>query len=407
MDQMACWNHFNFDGQIPLWINPKCSDFDENSTVELSDPCGPLPSDIERNSVFAKGTSESLYQTIVSRESSPEGPYVKVEELIFYATQYLDDRVHFFRTFNLQKESIPKEWITYRFANWGRFQFCAQITPPRDSVDAKQHTEGINHGLTVVVSGLSEMTPLFEIKDSTPIVQVHIDLNGDPITGEENSNFGDGIRFIQPSEFFAVPASTVLTVEYKSKKFQRYKGWGSQASQTCKETPYPRDTCTLYSLLDDASDLCGCKEPELIPESPVFGCELTHLGCLTYKIFGSDSRNQVSLEKCPYPCTKTEANIVSRTASALSEGQAILFRKELNATEEELNRDQTAVIKVALRSLDIEQVVESPSTSFGAMLGTIGGNVGLWCGLSFLTIVEVLEFSIVACLFGRRVRRRN
>lgn len=38
--------------------------------------------------------------------------------------------------------------------------------------------------------------------------------------------------------------------------------------------------------------------------------------------------------------------------------------------------------------------------AIGALLGQIGGNAGLWCGLSFVLMLELLEFVIVALLYG-------
>ena len=43
---------------------------------------------------------------------------------------------------------------------------------------------------------------------------------------------------------------------------------------------------------------------------------------------------------------------------------------------------------------------ETPSETFGALMGQIGGNAGLWCGLSFVLMFEVFEFLIVALLYG-------
>ena len=43
---------------------------------------------------------------------------------------------------------------------------------------------------------------------------------------------------------------------------------------------------------------------------------------------------------------------------------------------------------------------ENPKVALAALLGQLGGNAGLWCGLSFVMMLETLEFLIVALLYG-------
>jgi hypothetical protein len=43
---------------------------------------------------------------------------------------------------------------------------------------------------------------------------------------------------------------------------------------------------------------------------------------------------------------------------------------------------------------------ENPKVALAALLGQLGGNAGLWCGLSFVMMLEALEFLIVALLYG-------
>mmetsp|Transcript_52654 Transcript_52654/g.78036 ORF Transcript_52654/g.78036 Transcript_52654/m.78036 type:complete len:308 (+) Transcript_52654:2-925(+) len=275
---------------------------------------------------------------------------------------------------------------------------CAQIRPPNSQNDAKQHIAGIAHGISVIVTGLSDMYPLSKIEDSTPAVDFHIQLN----QGKELT-FDDSL-FIEPHVYTSAAAGGVLSVEYSSKKVRRYSGWGKTSSRTCKDTGVPRDICAFHSVMKSAPQICGCGKPQLT-KYPFLGCGVDQLQCLAEIAFGSNGLYTVPLEDCPYPCNTSDIEIVSQSSSMLSDGQILYFQDLLNLTEEQLNRDNTALIKIGLRSLSILELVESPSTSFGEMMGTIGGNIGLWCGLSFLTLIEVIEFLIVACLFGRRVAK--
>lgn len=54
----------------------------------------------------------------------------------------------------------------------------------------------------------------------------------------------------------------------------------------------------------------------------------------------------------------------------------------------------------ALHVIVVALYKDDAKVSIGALLGQIGGNAGLWCGLSFVLMLETLEFLIVALLYG-------
>lgn len=56
------------------------------------------------------------------------------------------------------------------------------------------------------------------------------------------------------------------------------------------------------------------------------------------------------------------------------------------------------VLKVFVGSTEVESISESQSISFATVLGGIGGNAGLTIGVSFMTVVEWLEFSLTALM---------
>mmetsp|Transcript_19642 Transcript_19642/g.25758 ORF Transcript_19642/g.25758 Transcript_19642/m.25758 type:complete len:104 (-) Transcript_19642:31-342(-) len=76
----------------------------------------------------------------------------------------------------------------------------------------------------------------------------------------------------------------------------------------------------------------------------------------------------------------------------------------------DIDVESTAYVRIGLESLFTTVNSEQPKTTLGALMGQIGGNAGLWCGLSFTMLMEVLEFITVAVLYGRgfyRPRRHS
>ena len=49
-------------------------------------------------------------------------------------------------------------------------------------------------------------------------------------------------------------------------------------------------------------------------------------------------------------------------------------------------------------NFNVDVLVEQQFTTLPAIVGTIGGLLGLWCGISMMTIVEHVELCIVAVL---------
>lgn len=259
-------------------------------------------------------------------------------------------------------------------------------------------------GLVLIVTGLLDrMYPLHDLQYSTPSVDIHIN-----VIPEDRYHIES--LLVEQHEFMTIAAGSVTKIEYHIERFERYQGWGSSASQNCVNTETPRYMCTFFQVIDNVATNCACgdlnwREYYLhsnIP--PVLGCSVTkgtkQETCL-YQQLSYEMLQAVPLNTCPVQCETLSPTITKKTQTDLSDGQVVYIQGHLDREEATVVREETAVVRVGLGTLDTRIMVEAPSTSFASLMGEIGGMLGLWCGVSFLTMVEVLEFTFVACLYGR------
>lgn len=99
-----------------VWTDPRCEDFGENATLALEDPCIPT----ERESEVFPGarniTTEFLFDAVVARENSTNGPYISYAELAVYGSRRVATNVTFYRPSRnplrrLEATMIPPAWV--------------------------------------------------------------------------------------------------------------------------------------------------------------------------------------------------------------------------------------------------------------------------------------------------------
>jgi hypothetical protein len=59
-----------------------------------------------------------------------------------------------------------------------------------------------------------------------------------------------------------------------------------------------------------------------------------------------------------------------------------------------------AVVHVVYDTFSVQTIQISPAMSAFSLFGTVGGNLGMWVGISMMTIIEALEWLAVAALAG-------
>lgn len=414
-DQYSCWNNFDFEeliaGQYPRWIDPKCEDFTSPNATDsvMEDPCA-------KEGV----TTDKLFDRIVSREKRKDGPYLTQDELLAYGASSLAERVTFYRNQGIFLQAIQTEFIIKDYVEPSRGTKCVQLRIPPTELENRQQFPGADYGIVVVATGLNEENyGLGEMDRASAALDVGVN----PI---KNELYNRTVLYIESRQYQAIAAGATTTLEYRLERVIRRPGWGSRESRLCQDVPFPRSTCVQAHLLRQSAVECGCSgignaPPTFLDCSATIGTQ-EHSCVYTFLRGAGSNISEVPLSRCPYQCDSLGGSIRKQTVVPLSNAQ-ILFLKNIQLVNKPTNLPggdspsnkpfenatiaTTFMLSVGLSHLEVSELEEIPEVPLGSLLGQVGGNAGLWCGMSFSLIVEIFEFGIMALLYGDYSAKRQ
>ncbi|XP_011405340.1 PREDICTED: acid-sensing ion channel 1-like [Amphimedon queenslandica] len=178
-------------------------------------------------------------------------------------------------------------------------------------------------------------------------------------------------------------------------------------------TVYSQFACkenALYQHLADES-VCGCVPNPYRPSTGPYintpNCTLHSLCCLLQEYF--DYR--VSSATCPLPCQFSMYDYKS-SYSSFPNGHALKsIAKSLNLSQDAVKNNFLSV-QVYLESLETHEYVTKYSKTLTGLFGDIGGLIGLFLGMSIISIIEVLvlildELKKLLCIkkFRKKVKK--
>ncbi|XP_029186299.2 amiloride-sensitive sodium channel subunit alpha-like [Acropora millepora] len=184
-----------------------------------------------------------------------------------------------------------------------------------------------------------------------------------------------------------------------------------------KSLPYSRELCVRSCLADAQIAKCGCAESQFAVNVEGI-CEKSYdpsVGkCLDNLVWELTDGNLNCQEKCPAPCRE----VVFKTSVSMAEWPSerykdILFKrltKRLNqAYDDQLSEGKEFFsknflqVRVFYERLNYQEVEERRSYKEVNLLADIGGQLGLWIGVSALTCCEFLE---LLWLLGKNAMNR-
>lgn len=257
---------------------------------------------------------------------------------------------------------------------------------------------------------------------------VHMVLNTQPLE-EGNVYGGSGIKVILHHQdelplrrvgFHVSPGY----VTYIDMKKQQIKNLPKPFSTNCNGRKldyflqYSRNKCFLEEITKHVTSKCGCRGwfmPETRDNASVCSLKKT-LDCMWP---AWDEWEHSNVNNCPVDCD--ELNYEAQLSTALYVPQRLLPLKKHsyllqakhmpNDTEGRVQfiLDYYVVLSLYYSELKVEVVEQTPSFGFFSLLGEVGGQLALVLGASFITILEVVDLTIMIAinLLWPRTRRRN
>ncbi|XP_053382877.1 degenerin unc-8-like [Mercenaria mercenaria] len=166
-------------------------------------------------------------------------------------------------------------------------------------------------------------------------------------------------------------------------------------------TSYSKQTCLKSCVQQQLLDICGCVTSYFYVPENVSVCSAYGSGndstCTDDTICKQlDECNR----RCPTPCTETKYEFTSSMSKWPSEQYEdhldAKISKSMSTFMDEDDRadseDTLAKVEIYFRELVYEKIEQQKAYESQNLISDIGGQLGLWLGLSAITVGELLEF---------------
>jgi hypothetical protein len=164
---------------------------------------------------------------------------------------------------------------------------------------------------------------------------------------------------------------------------------------------YDQQFCLELCYQELAIKTCNCSDVESFLFKNAEICSMDRFDCLNQVFEEFLSPNYVDsycLASCPLECNKTSFGISLNSADIMPEYYSAIVQEKaerLNITNKTLIMEEvkSSIIKFSIYydTFSYSITTESPSLDIISLLAYIGGTLGLFLGVSVLTVVEIIE----------------
>ncbi|XP_033750683.1 LOW QUALITY PROTEIN: acid-sensing ion channel 1-like [Pecten maximus] len=182
------------------------------------------------------------------------------------------------------------------------------------------------------------------------------------------------------------------------------------------DTIYTKQPCLKSCYQDNVMASCNCAVPYYIIPDGASTCDVTNdsvVECLT----ASMCRMDLCDDMCPDPCNERKyqsyVSMASWPSDAYSES---LDKKLMRSSTDFMEQDRlnsrsnnVAKMEIFFKEMIFEKIEQQRGYESQNLISDIGGQLGLWLGLSAITIGELVEFfaAIFKAVTAKAVRRRT
>ncbi|GAB6029621.1 hypothetical protein CHUAL_005359 [Chamberlinius hualienensis] len=264
----------------------------------------------------------------------------------------------------------------------------------------------------------AEFTLQWDIKDRYPyindpsaVVVIH-PVGTPPIFDDSNNikiNPGDEVTIaIQQREISRLPPPFPShCIEKTNPSLQ------SNSVYYQEDRPYlvSMEACIKTCMQKISLDSCRCFDPQ-IPLGFLRKKYKRTIICKIDKCPQIDKKLTSKFCRCKLPCKETllESTITTKSGFLKEIAKRTLTDNETSESIESLSQqsENSAKLKVFIKSAVYESIREEPKYTVADFWGIIGGNAGLWIGISAVSLFEVVELIFVVIkaeimkLFGKK-----
>uniref|UniRef100_A0A6I9M077 Bile acid-sensitive ion channel n=1 Tax=Peromyscus maniculatus bairdii TaxID=230844 RepID=A0A6I9M077_PERMB len=159
-------------------------------------------------------------------------------------------------------------------------------------------------------------------------------------------------------------------------------------------TTYSTYSCLKECKAQHIQQQCGCL-PFLLPGNGVECDLLKHYNCVSPILDHIELKGLCTMgthnSSCPVSCEETEYPATVSYSTFPSQRALKFLAKKLNQSQEYL-RENLVNIEINYSDLNYKITQQQKAVSVPELLADVGGQLGLFCGASLITIIEIIEY---------------
>ncbi|XP_028411254.1 amiloride-sensitive sodium channel subunit alpha-like isoform X2 [Dendronephthya gigantea] len=172
---------------------------------------------------------------------------------------------------------------------------------------------------------------------------------------------------------------------------------------------YSVKACMQSCLARAQLDKCKCADPKYANFIDRI-CDETELDCM-HNVSNSFKENRLGCnERCPQPCIQHGFRHNLGMSTLTSNAKESKKKKDFGDKKgPDFDFDENFLrVKIFYDELNLQKIVQSTYYDLWTLLADIGGQLGLWIGISIISIAEFGELLVSLCIVaGRKSRTRK
>jgi hypothetical protein len=187
-----------------------------------------------------------------------------------------------------------------------------------------------------------------------------------------------------------------------------------------KNSPYQysQELCVLQCYQQQIINLCNCSTPIYVSLYNASCKNEEETGCALWEPIKGSVSSQIPscIPQCPLECNSTEISFTLTSQTFTGNGYGYLVNATSTFSSDFISTpitDMTASNKFVqlfayYDSLSFTSSEDSPSMDIVAFLGNIGGTLGLFLGISVLSVCECIHVMVESCILvkGRLIKNK-
>ncbi|CAB3990400.1 degenerin asic-1 [Paramuricea clavata] len=153
---------------------------------------------------------------------------------------------------------------------------------------------------------------------------------------------------------------------------------------------------------------CKCSDAKYAGYVDKICYQDAELTCMN-SVSSSFKRNRLGCtEQCPQPCEHHSYRYTIMTSTLTTKAKETKESKNFGDKKKDPNfkfDDNFLRVKIFYDELNLEKIVQSTYYDLQTLLGDIGGQMGLWIGISVIAVAEFGDLLISLCIVATRKSR--